>query len=91
MPKDAKAQDAQMEAAVDEALGGAPTQTDDPAVVRAMWEAMKQRWSNSLTQIRLEFRVAEAISDEATKKRCREVATNALKAIAFIDAELAKI
>ncbi len=88
MSEDAKASDA---AEVDAALDSGGTHTDDPAAAKMAWQNLRQRWANTLTQVRAEFRVAELLADDATKKAARDVAGKAIKAIAFIDDELKKL
>ena len=59
------AEDPRVEAALSD---GAGAPTDDPAVSREVWIGLRQRWRNTLTQVKAEFRVAMHVGDEATKK-----------------------
>ena len=91
MANDEKSQKAQEIPEVDAALDSGGTHTDDPTVAKIAWQQLRQRWTNTLTQVRAEFRVAEHLADEQTKKAAREVAAKALKAIAFIDEEMSRL
>ena len=84
----ASAEDPRVEVAL---ADGAGAPEDDPAVSREVWIGLRQRWRNTLTQVKAEFRVAMHVGDEATKKAAREVADRALKAIDFCDEEIKRV